>query len=282
MFNIPEEKSLNDAMDRLSNDGIYVVKKDLDSIVSIVFEKFCREILRGFYKELSHAGDPPWDCSGFLNRQEISPEKYLIEVCEEFPTLEQWAEQTYTGISIATCESGCGLNYETYSSEISEEIESSIFELVKEKLGFTSDSEENEEELDALFSSNSIYDLVSSVTTYCLSFEPKYCWDLYSKVMKDKIAEEERVAKIKADKIKEEQLQTDALIDNYFGDFNYRIESRNKMLFMDRFKKIITILTLGELDALLNSSLKLDLSNRVGFLCSAAVKAEKEKRMHVS
>ena len=162
------EKKLDTAITKLNESGINIIKKDLDVIVSDVFEKFCREILSGSYEEMTHAGDPEWDCSGSLSRQYISPEDYLVKVCEEYPTLGSWAEQTYTGNSTATYMSGCGLNYETYSSEILEDVESYVFKLIKEKLGIASDSEDDDERVDDLYNNSLIYDLVASVLGYCL------------------------------------------------------------------------------------------------------------------
>ncbi len=84
-------------------------------------------VIQGIERRISHGFDPPWDSSGSIRQSKADP----LMLLARYQTLRDWAENEYTGNSIATYISGMGLDWETFEKAVSNDIEERTYRILE-------------------------------------------------------------------------------------------------------------------------------------------------------
>jgi len=87
-------------------------EENIDSYIQIVSNWFAYSILNNKKYELDHSLDPIWDHSGRLINVDDSLD------LNDYENFGDFLENEYTGDSIASFTSGCGLYYTTYDEPL--------------------------------------------------------------------------------------------------------------------------------------------------------------------
>jgi hypothetical protein len=97
---------------------------------TLIAQTFVRWVLRGQWSEITHDADPSWDSSGMLRRTPADP----LVLLTRYDILMEWMDNTPSGHSTATYESGCGLHWETYSDMFEADLESAVYTRLEESV----------------------------------------------------------------------------------------------------------------------------------------------------
>ncbi len=127
---LPEEKLLDHLGTgnwhiALPNDraDIIFTRQMREALYEIAGIRFAWWVISGVRYTLDHGHDPPWDSSGYVYSKQADPMLLLTQ----YETLQDWANDEYTGNSHATFVSGMGRYWETFADEIADEIEQELY-----------------------------------------------------------------------------------------------------------------------------------------------------------
>lgn len=252
-------KSIQSVLVEFNKQNIQIKEADIGPFYFMLCEKFSRYVIGETLSEyISDDYDPPWDCSGHLITEDMGEKELLSYLCKKYYSLGDWAENTYTGVTIATGVSGCGLNHETYEDEIVQTIEEFIYHRIEDFLGPDWESDE----LDILS-----IDLASAIIDKMDTISLESAWDLTEKITREKIEQEHERRKKEQDIHENRVIISNDITRRYFSDFiKLRIEYPNKKSLLDTIRKIFPCLTVNELEAIEHEGLKLNLSNKVSWI----------------
>jgi hypothetical protein len=94
---------------------------------AVIAQTFVRWVLRGQWSEINHDGDPSWDSSGALRSTPADP----LVLLTRYDILAEWMDNTHSGESRPTYESGHGLHWPTYGDMFEEDLETAIYVLLE-------------------------------------------------------------------------------------------------------------------------------------------------------
>ncbi len=148
---------------------VVISNQDVSNFVDRICTLYSLWVIDSIDRDITYENDPPWDHSGSII-SETSSEGALLE---KYDTLGAWMDDAYTGQSDATFESGCGLRYFTYSTEVDYLVRDFYADVVR--IGIVSD-DDREDFIDSYVGENLDMDIEQVLVEAIQKIACQYAW----------------------------------------------------------------------------------------------------------